>query len=67
MALAQAPLPDDDVSLFETGVIDSWSLMDLIAKLEAAFGVKVPDSEMRPRHFESLRLIAGCFEERRGA
>lgn len=66
-ALAQAPLPADDVSLFDAGVIDSWSLMDLIARLETAFGVKVPDADMRPRHFESLRLIADYFEARRGA
>jgi acyl carrier protein len=65
--LAQAVLPDDDASLFDAGVIDSWSLVDLIARLEEAFGVKVPDADMRPRQFESLRLIAEYFQARRGA
>ncbi len=66
-ALAQAPLPDDEASLFDSGVIDSWSLMDLIAKLEGHFSVKVPDAELRPRNFETLAAIAAYFQARRGA
>jgi acyl carrier protein len=63
--LALAPLPDDeDASLFDLGVIDSFGLMDAIAKLEEAFGVKVPDADLNPRRFESLAKIERYFESR---
>lgn len=64
---AQAPLPADaSASLFDSGVIDSFGLMDLIAELEKSFGVKVPDSELVPRKFETITKIAAYFDARRG-
>ena len=40
VVLAKEPIPTDhDESLFETGVIDSFGLLDLIQSLEQAFGV----------------------------
>ncbi|MCE7957847.1 MAG: hypothetical protein DYH06_07900, partial [Acidobacteria bacterium ACB2] len=48
--MALAPLPDDEeVSLFEAGVLDSFGLLEAIARLETAFGVKVPDADLVPR------------------
>jgi len=62
-AVAQAPVPDAlDASLFESGTIDSWSMMDLVSRLEKAFGVKVPDADMRPQNFETLTRITSYFE-----
>jgi len=56
--LAKAPLPADaDASLFELGVLDSFGLMDAVARLEEAFGVKVPDADLTPRRFETLAKI----------
>jgi len=66
--LAQAPLPDDpDSSLFEAGVIDSFGMMDLVERLEAEFGIKIPDEDMVPRRFETLAKIAKHVDQRRGA
>ena len=65
--LAQAPVPaDPDASLFEAGVIDSFGVMDLVGKLEAAFGIQVPDADMLPRKFETLARIAAYVDTRRG-
>ncbi len=65
--LAQAPIPEDPgASLFEAGVIDSFGIMDLVERLEAAFGIKVPDGDMMPRTFESLARIAAYVDARRG-
>jgi acyl carrier protein len=62
-AIARAPVPDDvDASLFESGVIDSWGVMDLVSDLEETFGVKVPDEDLLPRKFETLRRIADYFD-----
>ncbi len=56
--LARAPLPADvDASLFELGVLDSFGLMDAVARLEEAFGVKVPDADLTPRRFETIAKI----------
>ena len=63
--LAQAPIPEDpDASLFDLGVIDSFGLMDAIARLEESLGVKVPDSDLNPRRFETLRKIERYFATR---
>ena len=63
--LAQAPIPDDpDASLFDLGVIDSFGLMDAVAQLEEALGVKVPDSDLNPRRFETLAKIERYFASR---
>lgn len=65
--LAQSPVPEDpEASLFEAGVIDSFGVMDLVAGLEASFGIQVPDSDMLPRKFETLAKIATYVDARRG-
>ena len=65
--LAQAPVPEDaEASLFEAGVIDSFGVMDLVARLETTFGIQVPDSDMLPRRFETLAKITAYVDARRG-
>ncbi len=60
--LARAPIPfDADASLFELGVLDSFGLMDAVARLEEVFGVRVPDAELTPRRFETLAKIEAYF------
>ncbi len=57
--VAKAPIPTDrDASLFDTGVLDSFDLVDFVADLEKEFNVKVPDSDLHPSKFESLAKIA---------
>ncbi|MBK6403868.1 MAG: acyl carrier protein [Holophagales bacterium] len=63
--LARAPIPDDaDASLFELGVLDSFGLMDAVARLEEVFDVKVPDADLTPRRFETLAKIEAYFAAR---
>jgi acyl carrier protein len=49
--------PEEDESLFESGYLDSFGLADLIGEIERDFGVNVPDSDLTPRTFESIRKI----------
>ncbi len=49
--------PTPDESLFESGLLDSFALADLVAALETEFGVKIPDSALRPRVFDSVARI----------
>jgi acyl carrier protein len=63
-ALAKEAVPADDESLFETGVIDSFGLLDLVQNLEQSFGVKVPDADLSPRKFDNIDKIVDYFDAR---
>jgi acyl carrier protein len=66
-SIAQVPVPEDPaVSLFERGVIDSFGVIELVARLEAAFGITIPDQDMIPSSFETLEKIASYVASRRG-
>ena len=56
--------PGDEESLFEAGVLDSFALTDLVAELEQAFGIQVPDSDLSPRKFDSVARIEQYLESR---
>jgi len=52
-------LPDDaQESLFDSGVLDSFALLDMIAELEKEFHFKVPEGDLNPRKFDSVARIA---------
>jgi len=54
------PAPDE--SLFDSGIIDSFALADLVSALEKAFSVTVPDSDLNPRKFDSIERIESYLE-----
>ncbi len=54
-AAANKSVPkDEDESLFESGLLDSFALPDLVSAIEHEFSVKVPDSDLNPRKFDSI-------------
>jgi len=56
--VAQKPIPaDPDESLFDSGVLDSFGLPDMVSALEKEFGLQVPDADLNPRKFDSLARI----------
>jgi acyl carrier protein len=57
--------PATDESLFDSGILDSFALTDLVSALEKEFGITIPDSDLNPRKFESLDRIAAYLESRR--
>jgi len=48
---------DDQTSLFSGGVLDSFSLVDLILFLEGATGRRIPAADVRLDHFDSIARI----------
>lgn len=48
----------DETSLLEQGVVDSTGVLEVIAFIEEAFGVRVEDHEMLPENLESIECIA---------
>jgi acyl carrier protein len=57
-------LPDPDESLFDSGLLDSFALPDLVSDLEREFGIKIPDADLNPRKFESVTRIQSYIESR---
>jgi acyl carrier protein len=53
-----------DESLFDTGLLDSFALPEMVSVLEQEFGIKVPDSDLTPRKFESIASIERYIESR---
>jgi acyl carrier protein len=49
--------PTPDESLFDSGLLDSFTLVDLASQLEANFGIKIPDSDLTPRKFDTIERI----------
>ncbi len=63
--LAGKPIdPAPDESLFESGLLDSFTLTDLVARLETEFSIRIPDSDLTPRKFDSLDRIENYVKSR---
>ena len=53
---------DADESLFDSGILDSFALTDVIGALEKEFSIKVPDADLNPRKFNSVSRIVSYVE-----
>ena len=53
----------DEDSLFESGLLDSFALPDLVSGLEKEFSFKVPDADLNPRKFDSIARIETYLSE----
>jgi acyl carrier protein len=54
-------------SLIETGLLDSLSILKTVTFCEEHFGIAIPDHEVLPDHFESVRAIAALVDRTRAA
>jgi acyl carrier protein len=52
--------PED--SLLERGLLDSMSILKTVTFCEEQFGITIPDEDVLPDHFESVRAIAALVE-----
>jgi acyl carrier protein len=57
-------LPAADESLFDSGFLDSFDLPDMVSALEQEFQIKIPDSDLNPRKFESVDRIQSYVESK---
>ena len=51
-------------SLFDSGVLDSFALTDLVGAIEKEFHISIPDSDLSPRKFESICQIERYLDSR---
>ena len=56
--------PDD--SLLAKGLLDSMAILKTVTFCEEQFGITIPDQEVLPDHFESVRSIAKLVERVKG-
>src|ERR1700687_2425844 len=63
--LARVSQPKLDDDLFGLGILDSFALVDLISILEAESGIKIPDADVKPENFQSIRAIEQYLESRK--
>ena len=54
-----------DESLISSGLIDSFSLMDLALFIEDTFGVRVEDTELNAETFDNLTQLAALIASRK--
>ena len=63
--LADKPVdPAPEESLFESGLLDSFTLTDMVAALETEFSIRIPDTDLTPRKFDSIARIEAYLESR---
>ena len=56
--------PSPDESLFDSGLMDSFALPDMVSALEKAFSITIPDSDLNPRKFDTVERIESYLESR---
>jgi acyl carrier protein len=54
---AHVTLPDTDASLFLSGVLDSFTLVDFVAVIENEYGIRVDDADLRPENFDTIQSV----------
>lgn len=54
-----------DEPLLSSGLIDSFSLMDVALFVEDNFGVRIEDTELNANSFDTLTQLAALIESRK--
>ena len=57
----------DDSSFLDKGILDSTGVLELVAHLETAYGIKVNDDELLPDNLDSINAICDFIERKKTA
>lgn len=55
----------DDASLIDNDIMDSTGVLELVAFIDEAFGVKMADADIVPAHLDSVAKIVAFVESRK--
>jgi acyl carrier protein len=61
LAIAKRPVRDDQC-VVSTGIVDSLSLLNLIALLEKKLQIRIPTERVQPEDFDSVEIILETLE-----
>jgi len=64
---ARTELPDNGASLFSSGVLDSFTLVDFVTLLESECRIKIDDADLRPENFDTIAKVEEFVRRTRGA
>jgi len=54
-----------DEALISSGLVDSFSLMDIALFVEDTFGVRIEDTELNAQTFDTLNQLSALIESRK--
>jgi len=57
----------DDVSLIDSGIVDSTGMLEVILFIEGAYGIQVLDAETVPENLETISRIAAYVAGKQAA
>ncbi len=57
---------DPDADLFKKGLVDSMGMLRLVAFVEEEFGISVPEEELRPENFRTIRSVCKLVHSMKG-
>jgi len=55
---------DDEMSLFERGIISSSGILELIAFMEEKYNITFADNELTPKNFSNIKTIGAFVKEK---
>ena len=63
---ARTELPDRNSSLFLSGVLDSFTLVDFVTVLESECNIKIDDADLRPENFDTIAKVEAFISRMKG-
>jgi acyl carrier protein len=63
--LANPASLSDEVSLLESGIVDSTGVLEVVGFLEHDLGIRVADEELVPENLDSISRIAAYVDRKR--
>ena len=63
--LASSKELTQDLSLLDSGIVDSLGILDLVGFIEEQFGVEAQDDDLVPENFDSIAALTRFVSERR--
>ena len=63
--LASSKELTQELSLLESGIVDSLGVLDLVGFIEQQFGIEAQDDDLVPENFDSIDALARFVRERR--
>lgn len=62
--LARKQAIDGNLSLLDSGILDSMGILELVTALEAEFGITFSDEDMTSEAFDSIDSLAALVENK---
>jgi acyl carrier protein len=53
-----------DLSLIDSGIMDSTGVLELVGFIEESFGIQVEDTELVPENFDSVDRITAYIQRK---